>query len=120
MRRCRHRRLRCLWHGRIRSKRDTRLGQGRHARDRSQVTSAITALQADFKKYSDDQAIVTSYTPAQPPTESQVSVAVAAARADVPTIHASVSGYFATANKLLTQANGYAAEADAACKKISG
>jgi hypothetical protein len=93
---------------------------GTLAADLQQVTSALGSLRSDFEKYRSDQAVVTNYTPSRAPTQAQINSAITSEQTSVTNIHTSVAGYFATANKLLIQANGYASQAQAACTKAGG
>ena len=67
-----------------------------------------------------DRAALPSYEPRGAPNASEVSLAIASAQSGIAQIRKSMRGYMARAQAMLKTANGYAAEAQAACDRVGG
>jgi hypothetical protein len=78
---------------------------------------AVGALRADNDQFRHDLAVVRNYVPAGAPSARAVAVSLASARAAVTRGQSAFATDLNTSNQLLAQANRYAAQAQAICRK---
>jgi hypothetical protein len=81
------------------------------------VLFAVGALRADNDQFRHDLAVVRNYVPAGAPSARAVAVSLASARAAVTRGQSAFATDLNTSNQLLAQANRYAAQAQAICRK---
>lgn len=88
--------------------------------DLNSIAGDISKLSEDSRAFQADHQALPSYQPANPVDQGAVSQAITSAQTAMASVRRTRVGYVAKAKSLLKTANGYAAQAQAACKKVGG